>query len=801
MSVVPRASYRVQLRSEFDFADASDIVPYLSQLGVSHLYCSPYMQAASGSTHGYDVVDPTRISVDLGGDEGLKALSDTLTARDMSQLLDIVPNHMCVSDPRNRWWWDVLQRGRTSRYAKYFDIDWEAPRLQGKVLLPVLGDTLDAALQRRELRLVLQDGMPEVRYYDHRFPLAPGTLTDEEDVTMQLLERQHYVLDFWRTGLQRINYRRFFDVASLAGVRVEDPEVFETTQRRALELVADGTVDGLRVDHVDGLAQPSRYLSALRGRIDDSLLVVEKILAPDERLPDEWPVDGATGYDFAARVTALMVDSQGLQTLDAWYREFTVDEQDFAAHSREARLFVLDTLLESELDRLARVASAAGLGDARSELRALLATMPVYRVYPHDGETLSSPDQAALERASDIATTYGDCDPEKLKTVVRTLIAGDTTPTQRDFRTRFQQLASAAMAKGVEDTAFYRYVRCVALNEVGCEPGLVIDVAQFHEACARDARQLPLSLLATTTHDSKRAEDARLRVAMLTERAEEWRQAVRRWRELALRHRGARAPSAVAEYLFYQTLVAAYPIDADRASAYMIKAVREAKQETSWLEPDTQYESQLEAFVRAVLDDGDICEQVEQFVMAMTPAWHAASLTQTLLKLTSPGVPDIYQGSELWDLRLVDPDNRTPVDFGLRRTMLQMLATLPPCEIARRSAAGLPKLHLIHTALRLRQRQAGSFMPGSTYTPLMASGDRARHVVAFARGPARKEPQAVTIGTRLAYTLDGRWDDTALAVPDGTWNDVLTNREWRGSDLRLADVLRTFPVALLERAA
>ena len=801
MRSAPLATYRVQLRREFDFADATAIVPYLAGLGVSHLYCSPYLQAARGSAHGYDVVDPTRISDELGGDAGLAALDAALALHRMGQLLDIVPNHMCISDPGNRWWWDVLEHGRASRFAPYFDIDWDAPGLDGRLLLPVLGDTLESVVARGELQVAGGADGFVLRYFDSVWPLAEGSAAAAGPADASLLGRQWYTLEHWRTGLPRVNYRRFFDVASLAALHAEIPSVHDATHRRVLQLVEAGTVEGLRVDHVDGLHDPTAYTERLRDEAPRAWRVLEKILAADEQLP-AWPVDGTTGYEFAARVAALMTDASARDAMTRIHQELTGDRRGFREHARSARLEVLDALLASDLDRLTRAAAAAGIADARTELAELLAGMPVYRLYPRQWAPLTDAEHRHLDAAALSATESGRCRPQTLIAIIRVLTGrGDPSPAAIELRVRFQQVSAAATAKGIEDTAFYRYVRLVALNEVGADPDRFgLDAGAFHEACVRESTSTRRGLLATATHDTKRGEDARIRVAMLSEMPDAWRDAVLRWRRFAGRHRGALAPSPVAEYLFYQTMVAAHPIDAGRMTAYMQKAVREAKQETSWLDPDAAYEAELDAFVRGMLADAEFVADVDGLVAAMTPAWQVASLSQTLLKLTCPGVPDIYQGCELWDLSLVDPDNRRPVDHGLRRRLLAELDGMTPEQVMARSVEGLPKLHLIRCALGVRDRHAAAFAPYATHHPIAARGSHAAHAVAFSRQAPDAPPEVVVVALRLARSLGGDWGDTELDLPPGAWRSCLTGDSVDSGDAALSRLLARFPVALLERA-
>jgi (1->4)-alpha-D-glucan 1-alpha-D-glucosylmutase len=796
----PRATYRVQMREEFDFAAAAEIVPYLERLGVSHLYCSPYMQAAPHSTHGYDVVDPTKVSNELGGEPGLRALDAALRDAQMGQLLDIVPNHMYVADRSNRWWWDVLRTGRQSPYAAMFDIDWDAPALLGRVLLPVLRDPLADVLARGELQVV--DGLDgfELDYCGRRFPLAVGTATSTGTATLQLLEAQHFVLEHWRSAGALINYRRFFDLSSLAGLQIDNPAVFSAVLSRALELVDHDVVDGLRVDHVDGLREPADFLARLRAEAPSAWIVAEKILAMDEQLPIAWPVEGTTGYEFGAMLTTLFVHPPGMSALDDYYRDFSGDHLEFAAHSHRARLDVLRGLLSAELGRLARAATAAGIADARTELAELLCAMPVYRLYPRTGEPLTPDDQIGLDVAADGARSTGRCDPARLSALVAALRDDDgQSAAHADLRARFQQVAGAVMAKGVEDTAFYRYLRLVALNEVGADPRRTNTIDAFHGFCTRTAADHPLTLLTTTTHDTKRAEDARLRVALLAEMPERWSMAVARLHALAKPHLGGRAPTRQAEYLLYQTLVAAHPIAADRLCAYMLKASREAKQETNWLEPDVHYEAELERFVREMVADPEVGREISEVVGAMTPGWQQLSLSQTLLKLTAPGVPDIYQGSELWDLRLVDPDNRTPVDYELRRRLLRAATGGTGDQFMSRLADGVPKLRLIATALAVRGRNADAFTAGSGYQPLHAHGSRADHAICYSRTRASGESATVTVAFRWPLLLGSEWHDTTVPLPAGPWRNALTGEEVTGGEQRIVGLLREAPVALLER--
>ncbi len=800
MRVDPRATYRVQLREEFDFDAVAAIVPYLEELGVSHLYCSPYMRAAAHSPHGYDVVDPTRVSEALGGDAGLARLDRALEHAHMGQLLDVVPNHVSIAERTNTWWWDVLRLGCASGYAPYFDIDWDAPGLKGRVLLPVLGAPLDEVLAAGGIEVAPgPDGTFELHHQGDAFPLAPETTVIAGPVSREALEAQHYVLEYFKTGSARVNYRRFFDVSSLAGVRVEDEAVFDWNLARALELVEAGTLDGMRIDHIDGLSDPSGFASRLRSRAPAAWLVAEKILATNERLPEEWPIDGTTGYEFGALLTSLLIHPHGLAELTGCYREFTGDNRDFQDHSHRGRTEVLETLLSAELGRLARAADATGIAHARTELVELIAGMPRYRVYPRMDAGLSADDEGAIAVAEARARQSGRCDDTRLGAVLAVLRGEGPSASDRELRERFQQVAGAVMAKGVEDTAFYRYTRLVALNEVGSDPDRTSTLDEFHAACANTARERPLTLLATTTHDTKRAEDARLRVGLLSEVPERWREAVERLDILADRHRGAHRPSRAAEYLFYQTLVAAHPIDADRAWAYMLKAAREAKMDTNWIEPNQQYEADLQWFVRGMLADSEVAGEIDAVIASMTPEWQALSLSQTLIKLTAPGVPDIYQGSELWDLRLVDPDNRTPVNYELRRALLADVMRPDRGDFMSELESGAPKMRLIAAALALRARHTEAFGSDSGYQRIDAVGSRRDHVIGFSRTLAGGEPVIVTIAFRWPLLLRPGWSDTLVRIPPGRWRDTLTGHQVMGGEQRMNTLLEAAPVALLER--
>lgn len=849
--VAPRATYRLQLRPDFGFAQAADIAPYLAALGVSHAFCSPYLQAAPGSQHGYDVADPTAVNADLGGEAGHARWCAALAAAGLGQILDIVPNHMAIATERNRWWWDVLRLGKASPYARYFDIDWRPPGEAAAdapprlLLLPWLPDHYGKVLEAGELQLAVhrppgaaaeQDeeagGMPDaaaaeppvaLRYADYWFPLAPGSLPPlaaenfaaelaalnaDPDRLDAVLQRQFYRLARWRLAARELGYRRFFDVNTLAGVRVEDPAVFAATHQRVLGWLADGTLDGVRVDHVDGLRDPAGYLARLRAAAPCAWIVVEKILAPEEALPP-WPVAGTTGYEFLNLCTSVLADPAGAGPMTVGYAEFTGQIADFGTVARAQKLRILDTLLGSDVRRLVAVLATVCARHRRQRdytraemetaIRRLASCFPVYRTYlrAEGGVTAEEAGriQAAAARAQADAPALAD-----LTGFLRDLLLGQLAGAwEREFALRFQQLTPAATAKGVEDTAFYYYNRFTPLNEVGGDPGrFARDAAEFHAACQTAQKHWPAAMLTTATHDTKRGEDVRARLCLLSEMPAAWRAAVERWAARNAAYRGAAGPDRNTEYLFYQTLAGAWPISEERLQAYMLKAVKEAKARTSWREPRPRFERALRRFIHAVLGDEGIMAEIRAFIEPLVIPGRINSLAQTAWKLTAPGVPDIYNGAELWDMSLVDPDNRRPVDFALRQRLLAELETgqLTPEAIWQRHEEGLPKLWLIRQALHLRRERPEAFGPEAGYEALAATGPKAQHVVAFVRNGS-----AITITPRLPLGLGGDWEDTALALPAGIWRNVLTGERAEGGRAQsLGRLLARFPVALLARA-
>ncbi|WP_067972258.1 malto-oligosyltrehalose synthase [Nocardiopsis trehalosi] len=776
----PASTYRLQLHPGFTLHHAARLVDYLHRLGVDAVYTSPLLTAAPGSTHGYDVVDPAAVADALGGDEGRTALTALLRERGMGIVVDIVPNHMSVAVPEaNPAWWDVLRHGRDSAHAHWFDVDWS----RGPLLLPVLADDGDGGAAA--LRGLTVDG-DRLCYEEHRYPLAPGTGGGDP---AEVHERQHYRLVSWRRGAADLGYRRFFDVTDLAGVRVEDPDVFAATHAEILRWAARGELDGLRVDHPDGLTDPGGYLRDLAAAFP-GWIVAEKILQPGEDLPASWPVAGTTGYDALREVCGLFVDPAGEAPFTDLAEALGVPT-DTAAVEAGARRLAATRLLPAEVRRIAALAAGAdpdhpreaGSGPERTReaVAELLAAFPVYRSYLPEGR---ADWDAAVRRAAAARPDLAD-DLAGIDRRVRADPGGE-------LARRIQQTSGMVVAKGTEDTAFYRATRFTALNEVGGDPAAFgVGVDAFHAAAARRESGRPHTMTSLSTHDTKRSEDVRARLAVLSEIPDEAAAAIRRWTA----RRGIGEPSL--NLLAWQTLLGAWPISAGRLRDYLLKAAREAKVRTSWTDPDPDFDTEVAAWPEAVLTDADLAEEVAALVTRIRPAGWSNALGQKLVQLLAPGVPDVYQGTELWDLSLVDPDNRRPVDFATRDALLGRLeqGRLPDID-----ATGEAKLHVVRHALHVRRDRD---LRG--YLPLVPVGAAAEHAVAFARGPAR---DVVVVATRLPLGLAaaGGWRDTEVPLPPGpgTWTDRLTGRPVPAAaegptTAPLAPLLTRYPVALLTR--
>lgn len=820
-----RGTYRLQLGGGFGLSEAENLADYLSELGVSHLYTSPLLQAAPGSEHGYDVVDHRTVNRELGGQAGHQRLVKALARRRLGLVVDIVPNHMGIASRENQLWWDVLTRGRSSPYAPYFDIHWDiqSPGLTGKILLPILADHYGLELEKGDLCLARAGDQVVVQYHDHQLPLSPETraeLNSESDELDRriaavnrdlerldaILRRQHYRLAWWRLGSELLNYRRFFAIDTLVALHMDRQDVFDCAHKLPLEWLASAQADGLRVDHPDGLRDPQSYLQRLRNRAGDAWIVVEKILAPDEKLPADWPVAGTTGYDFLNQVSGLFVDLAARQPLTDLYVRFTGVKTNYAELARQNKLLLLTTEFAPDVARVGGLLAEVCEGHRRfrdygprtlqAAVAELAADFPVYRSYadPQTGQ-VSDQDLANIRQAVDHAKRHrADLDPRLFESLADLLTLRLTGPAEAEFVYRFQQLSGPAAAKGIEDTAFYRYNRLVSLNEVGGDPDRFgTPLETFHAWCRHMHQHWPRGMLTTSTHDTKRSEDVRARIHVLTEMVPAWDDAVSRWSAMNRQHRTGDWPDPNLEYLLYQNLVGAWPITVDRMTAFAAKAMREAKEHTDWKTPNQAYESAVLRFVTAAMESRDFREDLAAFVVHMTvPGWINA-LAQTLIKYTAPGVPDLYQGTELWDLSLVDPDNRRPVDYDLRRKLLRELANLSIDEIWTRADEGLPKLLVIQRALALRARRPEAFDKGP-YHPIQAHGARREHVVAFTRGD-----EIAALVPRLTLRLAGRWDDTSIELPTGRWIDQFTNHEHRGGRRRVEDLLTRFPVALLSR--
>ncbi len=831
------ATYRVQMNRAFTLRDAQAIVPYLDSLGVSHLYVSPLLASRAGSTHGYDVIDPTRLNPELGTDEDFAALATALHKRGMGLVLDVVPNHMATG-PGNSYWDEVLTHGPGARHAGWFDIDWGDGG--GKVVLPVLGAELDEVLARGDLTLDMSHGSGRIVYKGHSFPVDPATFTPEMQLALfdpeavadptvllstvqgrdgmrRLLDAQHYRLTFWKCAPDDLNYRRFFDVNDLVALRMEDPTVFAATHALVLAWVRDGLIDGLRVDHVDGLRDPRGYLVMLRDAVrsaqpnDEAFpIFVEKILSPGEVLRGDWPVQGTTGYDFLDDVEDAFVEARGFASIEAWYRRMRrlpIDYQ-FADCAHTAKLAVLDDALQPDLDRLVMllrpiVAEHHDWADSRLRdgLAHFIAALPVYRTYVDAATgTVADSDRGAVERAVVESRRHHPATADVVEFIADIVLGAaaredDLRAVRVEFVARLQQTSGPAMAKGVEDTALYQYVPLVSRNEVGGGPDRPLDdtVNRLHAANLQRRDQWPHSMLCTTTHDTKRSADVRSRIEILSTMPRDWERCVMRWRRLNKRHRavvsGRLAPDTNTEYLLYQTLLALWPTpgaeaadelpDSDwldstrqRLEAYMLKAAREAKTRTKWVEPDAAYERALRRFVASLLDGAlarEFLADIGRMAARVAPLAEATALSRVLLHLTAPGTPDIYQGDESWNFALVDPDNRRPVDYDT-------LASGAPTE----------KLRLTRTLLALRRENAELFRCGD-YVQLAAHGGRAAHLMAFARSlPGRSH--VIVLAPRNPNTMHSSrdaetpsWGNTTVALPEGlrrlAWRSVLSGQD------------------------
>jgi len=746
---IPSSTYRLQINRRFTLDDAARLIGYLSELGVGAVYLSPILQSTMGSDHGYDTTDASSVDHDRGGEPGLKQLLTSARLGDLGVIIDIVPNHLGIEHPiENPAWWDVLRLGRDSPYASWFDIDWS----RGRIVVPVLGD---------DPQLSVVDG--ELRYFEHRFPLAPGSWSEGEDAAA-VHDRQHYELIHHSRGNQELNYRRFFAITTLAGVRVEDPEVFAATHALIRTWCEDG-VTGLRIDHPDGLRDPLDYLDRLQSFGAQPWITVEKILESGEELPASWPVAGTTGYDAMREVNGVFIDPDHERDFTVLYQRLTGDQGMISDHIEAGKRMAVEVLLPAEVRRMG--ALVPDVPDALPALAEIAIAFDVYRSYLPDGVAdLDHAIATAKQRRPELAAVI-----DQLSTRLHDHCD--------DLALRMQQLSGAAMAKGVEDTAYYRYSRFIALNEVGGDPGQFgIPLQDFHAIqVARQAR-LPASMTSLSTHDTKRGEDVRARLAVLSEIPEPWADFVELFLDMTA------IPNRLFGYFVAQTLVGVGPIEPARLHAYAEKAMREASDGTTWTAPDAAFEKAVHEAVDSAYEEPRLraaWDQMDSLVTA--PGW-SNSLGQKLVQLTMPGVPDVYQGTELWDDSLVDPDNRRPVDFARRIQLLEELGDGPPSI----DETGAAKLWITRQALRLRRTRPDWF---NDYRLVGASGATHDHLIGFDRGGA------ITLATRLPIGLaaSGGWGGTTVDIP-GSYVDVLTGRRWRGT-VAMQDLLATYPVALL----
>jgi len=904
LGIRPAATYRVQFGPGFTFDDAARAADYLAKLGISHLYCSPFLQAAGAASAGYDIVDHARLDERLGGEDGYTRLTGKLKSLGIGQIADIVPNHMALAGRANAWWWDVLENGPASRYADYFDIDWDPPerKLTATVLMPILADRYGRVLEAGELRIGRQGGSFTVSYHDQEAPLSPRTLDDllasaadsvkgegeaggaadeagsaelkkiaaelgnlphailtdpaavterhqgaerlraslatlcqehaavaaaidnevqavngDPDRLDDLLQRQNYRLAYWGTAAEELSYRRFFDIDQLAALRVERDAVFDDVHRLLVKLVTDGSVDGLRIDHVDGLADPEGYLTRLRAVTGRSYIVVEKILGPDEQLPGSWPVAGTSGYGFLNLVNKLFIDPAGELEILAGYSRFTGQDDDFAEIAYTAKLEIMSEELAAETERLTALLADIcerhrrqrdyTRRELRDSLREVLAAFAVYRSYPRPGHEVTFADQAKVAAAITAARQRRpDLDPELIDFIGALLLLRHEGDLESKFAVRFSQLSAPVMAKGVEDTAFYRYQPLISLNEVGGDPARFGgSVPDFHEAMTYAALHWPDAMLTLSTHDTKRSADVRARISVLSELPAAWEAALNAWAEHNAKHKRRLArhgrggwPDSSAEHLLYQTLVGAWPLEASRAKEFMTKAVREAKVHTSWTDPRADYEDALTDFITAVLSDEDFVKGLERFLdeNRIVARGRLNSLAQTALLLTCPGVPDLYQGTEVWNLSLVDPDNRRLVSFATQWALLADLADAGPAAALASDDVGGSKIWLISKLLAHRRSCPQAYDRTSGYEPLEIAGRHANRFVAFTRSGG-----LAVVVPRLASGTADPWTGTAVMLPPGSWTSVLTGESFRGGKVGAVTLLRQFPVQVLTRQA
>jgi (1->4)-alpha-D-glucan 1-alpha-D-glucosylmutase len=796
---IPLSTYRLQFNRDFRFVDAIQIVDYLNDLGITDVYASPILKARPGSTHGYDVVDPTQINPEIGKPEEFDQLVAALHAKGMGLILDIVPNHMAASAD-NPWWFDVLEKGEDSLYASFFDVDWKAE----KVLLPILGKPYGETLANDELVLKTENGRPIIQYYEQKLPITAGA--DNMNVD-QVLSRQHYRLAFWRRAADSINYRRFFDISDLIALRAEREDVFRATHQYVLKLAAEGKVTGLRIDHIDGLLDPKGYLD----RLPQTYVITEKILAGNEHIPCDWRAHGTTGYDFLNFMNGAFIDRKGFHKLKNIYSDFVQSSSTLTDVFRERKRQVMRELFPGEVtalvtrfcklaedDRGARDLASEELRDA---LVSVTACLPIYRTYIRDSN-ISETDRAYIEDA--IAVSGKGPAFDFLR---RVLLIDPAWYLQHrkadylDFLMRWQQFTGPVMAKGLEDTTFYVHNPLISVNEVGGDsngPECYFGIEEFHRRTLARHTRWPLTMNATSTHDTKRSEDVRTRINVLSEMPDEWERCLCRWNKWTVT---GSVPARNEQVLIFQSMLGAWPVELDRMKEYITKALREGKAHSSWIKIDEDYESRVLSFVESLYNNDRFLKDFTRFQKELAYFGALSSVSQVVLKITSPGIPDFYRGTDLWDLSLTDPDNRRPIDFSLRMEMLETVKKhMELGQLVKSWSDGQLKLYVTWKLLTFRRTHAELFLQGE-YIPLLVTGPAADHVIAFAR--RLRDEWCVIAVPRLLAKLGRRrnaWRGTSIQLPaeaPADWVNVLTGQKVAGT-LDASSLFGVLPVAVLE---
>lgn len=780
---VPIATYRIQFNKGFGFRDALRIIGYLQELGITDVYSSPLMKARAGSLHGYDITDPTQLNPEIGTEAEFESMTAQLSDRGMGLLMDIVPNHMAASAD-NPWWFDVLENGQASPYAGFFDVDWE----KKKVLLPILGKPYGEVLENNELQLRFEDGRPVVQYYEQVLPVAAGSDLRNREAIDRVLSQQHYRLAYWRKAEDSINYRRFFDISDLVALNAHKQEVFKATHVLPLKLIAEGKVTGLRIDHIDGLRDPQAYLEQLPA----VYVAVEKILAGNERLRQDWRAEGTTGYDFLNILNRLFIDREGFETLSRSYGELTGNADSYADTFRKRKRQVITQLFSVETSALANVLSQLAEEDRHArdipsrELKEafieVTACLPVYRTYIRTFQ-ISEEDRARIEDALSLA---GGLEPSVAFEFLRRVLLLEpawylqkSRPEYLDFVIRWQQFTGPVMAKGLEDTAFYVQNALISANEVGAEPNgpsAHLGIEEFHWQNQIRRDQWPRTMNATSTHDTKRSEDVRARINVLSEIPEEWMRHFKRWTRM---HPRESAPDLNEQFMIYQTMLGAWPISAERLKQFVTKALREAKTHSSWIDINAEYESEVMDFIDQLLASAAFLRAFGRFQKKIAYFGAMSSLSMLLLKIASPGIPDFYQGNELWDLSLADPDNRRQVDFDARIAhMNRFKRKADPVSLLKRWENSRIKMYLMWKALNFRLKHESLFLEGE-YIPLKAAAEHSEHIVAFAR--RHDDDWVVAAVPRFwAKCREACWNEMTIYFPQAApaeWTNILTGEK------------------------